>query len=145
MNLAKFFPMALEVAKLSKDPRTKVGALVVDTRGAVRAVGYNGFPRGVDDAPSRYANRETKLQLVAHAEANAVANAAAVGTSLDGCSLVVTKYPCHECAKLIINAGIRQIYTPKPDARSDWKQSNGVAQMLFGEAGVIVIEKDGAA
>ena len=94
MNVAKFYPLALEVAQLSKDPRTKVGAVVIDARGAVRAVGYNGFPRGVEDDPGRYAHRETKLLLVAHAEANAIANAAAVGTPLEGCGLVVTKYPC---------------------------------------------------
>ncbi len=138
MNVAKFYPLALEVAQLSKDPRTKVGAVVIDARGAVRAVGYNGFPRGVEDDPGRYAHRETKLLLVAHAEANAIANAAAVGTPLEGCGLVVTKYPCHECAKLIINAGIRQVGAPAPGTDSDWLKSNSVARMMFEEAGVSV-------
>jgi dCMP deaminase len=138
MNLAKFYPLAMEVAELSKDPRTKVGAVVIDARGAVRAVGYNGFPRGVEDDPGRYADRDTKLLLVAHAEANAIANAAAVGTPLDGCGLVVTKYPCHECAKLVINAGIRQIGAPAPGTDSAWLKSNDIARMMFSEAGVAV-------
>ena len=138
MNLAKFYPLAMEVAELSKDPRTKVGAVVIDARGAVRAVGYNGFPRGVEDDPGRYADRDTKLLLVAHAEANAIANAAAVGTPLDGCGLVVTKSPCHECAKLVINAGIRQIGAPAPGTDSAWLKSNDIARMMFSEAGVAV-------
>jgi dCMP deaminase len=138
MNLAKFYPLAMEVAELSKDPRTKVGAVVIDARGAVRAVGYNGFPRGVEDDPGRYADRDTKLLLVAHAEANAIANAAAVGTPLDGGGLVVTKYPCHECAKLVINAGIRQIGAPAPGTDSAWLKSNDIARMMFSEAGVAV-------
>jgi len=138
MNLAKFYPLAMEVAELSKDPRTKVGAVVIDARGAVRAVGYNGFPRGVEDDPGRYADRDTKLLLVAHAEANAIANAAAVGTPLDGCGLVVTKYPCHECAKLVINAGIRQIGAPAPGTDSAWLKSNDIARLMFSEAGVAV-------
>jgi dCMP deaminase len=138
MNLAKFYPLAMEVAELSKDPRTKVGAVVIDARGAVRAVGYNGFPRGVEDDPGRYADRDAKLLLVAHAEANAIANAAAVGTPLDGCGLVVTKYPCHECAKLVINAGIRQIGAPAPGTDSAWLKSNDIARMMFSEAGVAV-------
>lgn len=138
MNLRKFYPLALEVAKLSKDPRTQVGCLIIDHRGVVRSASYNGFPRGVDDDPGRYADRDIKLRLVAHAEANAIANAAAVGTPLEGCGLVVTKYPCHECAKLIINAGIKVIYTKRPEADSVWVGSAETSDMMFREAGVIV-------
>jgi len=138
MNLRKFYQLALEIAQLSKDPRTKVGCLIIDSRGAIRATGYNGFPRGVDDDPGRYADRNIKLRLVAHAEANAIANAAAVGTPLEGCGLVVTKYPCHECAKLIINAGIKHIYTAKPETDTVWIDSAETSSMMFFEAGVII-------
>ena len=136
MNLRKFIPMAQQAAALSKDPSTKVGALVIDRRGAIRATGYNGFPRGVDDDPRRYADRPTKLKLIAHAEANAIANAAAVGTPLDGCSLVVTKFPCHECAKLVINAGIAHVLAPKPVG--SWVDSNNTATFMLVEAGVTI-------
>ena len=138
MNLRKFYQLALEIAQLSKDPRTKVGCLIIDSRGAIRATGYNGFPRGVDDDPGRYADRNIKLRLVAHAEANAIANAAAVGTPLEGCGLVVTKYPCHECAKLIITAGIKHIYTAKPETDTVWIDSAETSSMMFFEAGVII-------
>ena len=137
MNLRKYYPIAESVAQLSKDPRTKVGALIIDERGCIRAVGYNGFPRGIDDYPERYADRLIKLRLVAHAEANAIANAAAVGTPLEGCSLVVTKYPCHDCAKLIINAGIERILTSEAEPGS-WIDSSLTASWMFDEAGIKV-------
>ena len=136
MNLRKFYPIALEVAQLSKDPRTKVGAVILDHNNRVRAIGYNNFPRNVDDDPGRYADRDIKLRLVAHAEANAIANAAAVGTALEGCGMVVTKFPCHECAKMIINAGIKRIYTQRPERDSVWVGSAETAEMMFQEAGV---------
>ena len=139
MKLSKFILIANAVALLSKDPATKVGALMVDRRGAIRAQGFNGFPRGIDDAPERYADRNTKLRLVAHAEANAIANAASVGTPLFDCSLVVTKFPCHECAKLIINAGIRRVYSEPIEFNSTWVISNNTALEMFKEAGVEVI------
>ena len=136
--IAKFMPVARAIADLSKDPSTKVGAVILDASRRIRAVGYNGFPRGVHDAEERYADKGLKNMLVAHAEANAIANAAAVGTPLHGCTLVVTKFPCQDCAKLIINAGITRVYSVAIDHRSDWVSSNMVAWTLFQEAGVTV-------
>lgn len=138
MNLSKYYPIAQSVAGLSKDPNTKVGALVIDKRGSIRAVGYNGFPRGVNDDPLMYADRETKLRFIAHAEANAIANAASTGTPLQGCSLVVTKFPCRECAKMIINAGISHIFSPAYSIMGDWASSNYDAQRMFMEAGLTI-------
>ena len=137
MKVSKLLPVLDAIANLSKDPRTKVGCLIIDNRGAIRATGYNGFPRGVDDDPSRYNDRETKLKLVAHAEANAIANAAAVGTPLAGCSVIVNKFPCNECAKLIINAGITSVYSPAPEG--SWLESNQIALDMFLEADVLVM------
>ena len=138
MSIAKFIPIVQMIATLSKDPRTKVGAAILDSNRRIRAVGYNGFPRGVHDDAERYNDRALKHTLVAHAEANAVANAAAVGTPLEGCSMIVTKFPCHECAKLIINAGIKLVYAPHPEPTSDWLNSNTTAAYMFDEAGVKV-------
>ena len=137
MRVERLFPVLRAVAAMSKDPRTKVGALIIDHSGAIRSTGFNGFPRGVDDSPERYNDRETKLKLVAHAEANAIANAAAVGTPVSDCWLLVSKFPCHECAKLIINAGIREIYTPAPEG--SWLASNEIALKMFDEADVLVM------
>jgi dCMP deaminase len=131
-------PLANTIAQFSKDPNTKVGAVMIDKRGSVRSQGYNGFPRGVDDDPARYANHAVKLAMIAHAEANAIANAASVGIPLFDCSMVVTKFPCAECAKLVINAGISDVYAPRPEFDSKWYDSNVLAIKLFNEAGVEV-------
>ena len=133
MNLHKYITVAKAVASLSKDS-TQVGCLIIDKRGLIRAIGYNGFPRGIADDPERYADSETKHSLVAHAETNAITNAASVGTPLLGCSLVVTKHPCNECAKSIINAGITHILCPHP--AGSWAKSNAIAANMFREAGV---------
>jgi dCMP deaminase len=83
----RFLELAKHVASWSKDPSTQVGAIIVDpeTR-VVLGMGYNGFPRGVDDHPDRYANRELKYSLVVHAEANAILEA---GKTCNGATLFV--------------------------------------------------------
>lgn len=96
----------------SKDPSTKVGAVIVhpETR-AIVSMGYNGFPKGVFDDPTLLENREEKYKRVIHAEANAIL---AAGHAARGMHLYGTLFPCNECAKLIISAGIRKVYTPPP-------------------------------
>src|SRR3712207_92856 len=79
-----FMVVARAVASKSKDPSTKVGALIVDPSRVIRASGFNGFPRGVLDLPERLADREKKLTMVVHAEMNAICNAARVGVPLEG-------------------------------------------------------------
>ncbi len=135
-----FLLLAQHVAGWSKDPSTKVGAIVVDDEYRILSVGYNGFPRKVEDSEERLCNRETKLKLVVHAEANAIAAAARTGTSLGGATLVVSSlYPCCACAGLIAQAGIIRVITPKID-NNRWKESNEAARLIFNEAGVEVVE-----
>jgi dCMP deaminase len=140
MNPLKLLPIAEATARLSKDPSTQVGALVIGPGGEIRSSGWNGFPRGVNDDPFRYADRPTKYQFICHAEANAIANAARAGVSLDGCSLLVTAlHPCNTCAQLAIQAGIRTVYAPAPDPHNvTWAESFGAAAVMFAEAGVRV-------
>ena len=71
----RFLKLAHHVGQWSKDPSTKVGAVIVDAQRRVLGIGYNGFPRGVDDSPGRYHDRPTKLDMVVHAETNAIMNA----------------------------------------------------------------------
>lgn len=143
MNPLRFLPIAAAVAKMSKDPRTKVGAVVVSDDGTILSVGYNGFPRGVNDDPLRYADREVKLRLISHAESNAIAQAARHGVRLEGASLIVTAlYPCSSCAKQIIQSGIKRVLTPAVHsavAHADWAREAEVSQLLFTEAGVNVV------
>jgi dCMP deaminase len=94
----------------SKDPGTQVGAVVVDNDHKVVSIGYNGFPIGCDDDVFPW-NREgslyeSKYAYVVHAELNAILNST---RSLHGCAIYVSLFPCNECAKAIIQSGIKTI------------------------------------
>lgn len=133
---ARFIDLALHVAGWSKDPSTQVGAVIVRDK-QVLAMGYNGFPRGVDDSDERYDDRPTKYSLVVHAELNAILNATA---DIRGANIYVTHFPCGECAKSIIQSGIATVYYP-PEAKLDrWHEGNELAEKMFLEAGVGVMK-----
>jgi len=144
MNPLKFVPIAEAVSTLSKDPSTKVGAVIIDDDSNILSTGFNGFPRGVNDNEIRYKNRDVKLKYVAHAEANAIAQAARVGAKLLGSSLIVTAlYPCSNCTKLIIQAGIKKIYVPTMNPWSTnihWHEERVISKEMFNEAGIEIVE-----
>lgn len=104
--------MAHHAATRSKDPNTNVGAVIVDHAKSVVMTGYNGFAPGVEDTAERW-QRPTKYDFVVHAEANAISRAARAGRSTEGCAMYVTHYPCKDCAKLIISAGIKVLWVDK--------------------------------
>jgi len=140
----KFLPVAKTVAALSKDPSTKVGAIVLDDDYNILSTGYNGFPRGVADSENRLQNREVKLKFVSHAEANAIAQAARVGSKLHGTTLLVTSlYPCANCAKLIVQAGIKRVLAPrmndKESINPQWFEEAAYSETIFNEGGVEVL------
>src|ERR1700733_15498817 len=85
-----FLSIAEACALMSKDPSTKVGAVIVGPDREIRSTGFNGLPRGIDDTDERLSDRDTKLKLVVHAEMNAVLNAARFGVSLKGCALYLS-------------------------------------------------------
>ena len=106
-----FMGVALLAAQRSKDPSTQVGACIIDNENRILSTGYNGFPHGCSDDEFPW-NRdesigETKYQFVVHAELNAILNAR--GKSLAGSKLYVALFPCHECAKAIIQAGVKEV------------------------------------
>lgn len=139
MTPLSFVGIAHAVSQMSKDPSTKVGALIIAPGMEIRATGWNGFPRGVEDTQERLNDRPTKYLYVAHAEANAITNAARSGVSTDGCSLLVTAlHPCNDCAKLVIQAGIKKVYAPLPEIDGRWADSFEIAATMFREAGVTV-------
>ena len=139
MNLHKLKAFADAAASLSKDPSTKVGAVVVNDDGVILSVGWNGFPRGVDDDPTRYADRPTKHALVSHAEQNAIAQAARTGHPLKGATIILSGlYPCSSCAKSIIQAGILRVISPPIRDDSRWVDENKWAELMFREANVTV-------
>ena len=105
----RFMELAEFVSQWSKDRSRKVGAAIVDSRNTIVSMGWNGMPRGVnDDVEERHA-RPAKYLFAAHAEANAIFNAAAIGTSTLGCTMYVTLFPCDKCAMAIIQSGIAKV------------------------------------
>ena len=126
----------------SKDPSTKIGALLVRGDNIV-SIGYNGFPRGINDSNERLENREEKYFYVVHAEHNAILNAARNGIATKGAVLYTSGMPCNECAKAIIQAGIETVYihTQYPSlSHGKWNKSVSKAQEMFSEAGVFVAD-----
>ncbi|MCR5348681.1 MAG: dCMP deaminase family protein [Bacilli bacterium] len=106
-----FMGIAVLSAKRSKDPSTQVGACIVDPNNKVVSIGYNGMPRGVDDDKIPWGHGEgldSKYLYVCHAEFNAILNTRD-GSALQGCRIYVTLFPCNECAKAIIQTGIKEI------------------------------------
>jgi dCMP deaminase len=122
----------------SKDPSTKVGALIVSKYNAVLSQGWNGFARGVDDSAERYNNREVKYKLVCHAEINAICNSARNGIPLNDSSIYLYPLPpCSACATAIIQAGIKNVYVrASGDSMERWKDSIEYTKLQFEEAGI---------
>lgn len=133
--------MAEHIAKLSKDPSTKVGAVIFDAKRRIISAGYNGFARGVHDTPERLENRDVKYRLVLHAEKNAILFATA---PLDGATLVVTHPCCAQCAAQVVQAGIKHVVWKRPsvDFVTRWKADMILTLAQFAEAGVEVTEVD---
>ncbi|MCS5592792.1 MAG: dCMP deaminase family protein [Gammaproteobacteria bacterium] len=139
----RYLALAKEVATWSKDPSTQVGAVTVGAKKEVLSQGFNGFPRGIKDTPERYNHRETKYKFVVHAEMNAIYNATYSGTSLDGATLYIYGLPiCSECAKGIIQVGIKKVVIEKSKELDNWNESLRLSQEMFSEAGVELIIKD---
>jgi dCMP deaminase len=134
-----FLGMARYVASASKDPSTKTGAVIIDAKRRIVSVGYNGFARGVDDDPARYADRETKYRMVVHAEVNAILFA---GRSLDVCTLYTVPFQsCAPCAALVIQSGIKRCVAPplSDELAQRWGRDVELAQQMFREAGVELV------
>ena len=97
--------LAQTISKLSKDPRTKVGAILLSKCGKKLSMGYNGFPQGVEENADLW-QRENKQHYVQHAEINAIVNC---NFEKEGATLYCTLQPCNSCLGAIINAGIKRI------------------------------------
>ncbi len=107
-----FMGVSLLASMRSKDPSTQVGACIVSTDNKILSVGYNGFPRGCSDDEFPWERsgddqNQTKYPFVCHAELNAILNAG--GQNLSGSRIFVALFPCNECAKAIIQSGIREV------------------------------------
>jgi dCMP deaminase len=137
----RFLELSKHVASWSKDPSTKVGAVIVNSidKNPI-SMGFNGFPVKVSETSPERLERNEKLRWVVHAEANSIANCSKNNGNSKGCTMYVTYFPCSNCAGLIVNAGIaRVVCENKPDFNHErWGESWKIAQTIFDEAGVKV-------
>lgn len=132
----RFLGMANHVAKWSKDPSTRLGAVIVDDQNRIVSVGYNGFPAAINDTDDRLQDRETKYELTIHGEMNALLFA---NRQINGCTLyTVPLPPCTRCAVTFIQAGISRVVAPPVvgEQKNRWDQSIRRSADLFKEAGV---------
>lgn len=131
----RFLELAEHFSKWSKDPSTRIGAVAVSEDKQILSNGWNGFPRGIEDSDERLNDRETKYKYVVHAEKNLIYNATHNGVSLRGASLYVFGLPCcAECAKAVIQVGIKKICCGfDGEYKDNWKESVEFAESLFKE------------
>jgi len=136
----RFIEQAEYVSKWSKDTNTKCGAVIVDDENTELVMGYNGFPRGSDDATdTRRYDKPLKYFWTEHAERNAVYKAARLGISLKNTKMYCTYFPCSDCARAIIQAGVCKLYCPKPNFNHHkWGESWVEAISMLRECGVAV-------
>lgn len=134
---ARYLQLAENVAQWSKDPSTRIGAVVIGEKGQVLSTGYNGFPRHIQDREDRLNEREIKYKYVVHAEMNAIFNAAFNGISLRDTTMYVAGLPCcSECAKGIIQCGVKRVVMKGDPDNARWKESVTLTVEMFREAGV---------
>lgn len=132
----RFLNLAKEVSTWSKDPSTQVGAIAVKNR-KVLAQGYNGFPRKIRDLNDRYNNKDEKYTYIVHAEMNVIYNATYNGVSLKDSTLYVYGLPvCSDCAKGIIQVGIKKVIMLEMPVPEKWKASFENTKLMFKEAGI---------
>lgn len=147
-----FMSMSYFVAMKSKDPSTKIGAVIVGPDQEVRSTGYNGLPRGVNDNIPERDTRPTKYFYYEHAERNAILNAARMGIRTEGCTMYTPGLPCADCCRAIIQSGIKKlIFDWRWDAEArlntesnqKWLESCSYSKNMFSESGVEVVEYSG--
>lgn len=134
-----FLDMAALAATRSKDRSTRVGAVIVDLNRNVRATGYNGFPRRVNDDIDARHERPIKYRYTEHAERNAIYSAARAGVSTDGCTMYCTHAPCSDCARAVIQAGVLRIVYPSTGVIPTFTEDTELALAMLREAYVSAV------
>ena len=137
----RFVRIAKEVAEWSKDPSTQVGSIAVKNRKII-ATGYNGFPKGVKDAPRDLYDREMKLKLTVHAEKNMIYNAVEHGVKLEGSTVYIWGLPtCEECWKGLVQVGVSRVVMPDIEFNGGkWKEGCKFAKEYMEDVGIEVKE-----
>lgn len=141
MNIQKwddrFLNLAQFVSNWSKDPSTKVGAVITDSHNRIVSIGYNGFPKNIADYPELLDDRETKYNMIVHGEMNAILFA---NRSLEQCTLYTYPFiPCPRCASMIIQSGITKVVSYK-NSIDRWEKDFKLSRWLFQQASTELIE-----
>lgn len=145
-----FIRLAFLISEKSKDRSAKIGAVIVGPDNEIRTTGFNGFPRGVDDSVEERHQRPMKYQYTEHGERNAILNAARHGAALRGCRMYLNwePYPCPDCARAVIQAGIVEVIGPNrpfggtkkntssDENQIDWQETFKATKQMFQEASV---------
>jgi dCMP deaminase len=138
----KYIELAKKFASWSKDPSVKVGAVAIGSKGQVLSQGYNGFPKQFNDSLDIYKTSELKKKYIIHAEMNCIYHATLNGISLEGSTLFVYGLEvCHECAKGIIQVGIKEVvtYSPNPP-KHKWLESFKTSEELLAKSNINYIK-----
>jgi dCMP deaminase len=142
MEWNKYFLNIAEQVKLkSKDESTQIGAVIVGMDREILSTGYNSFPRGLVDSMKERQERPLKYHFMCHAETSAIINAARIGVSTKNSTLYLTcGIPCTDCARNIINAGIKTVYCYDDfPAKEKWIEQREISLTMFFECDVQVI------
>jgi dCMP deaminase len=138
-----FLGIAEQVKLKSKDKNTQIGAIIVGVDREILSTGYNSFPRGLDDMIEERQERPEKYYFMEHAERNAIYNAARVGTPIKDSSIYITSgVPCMDCARGIINSGIKKVYCKRICTTTNkdmWDEHQKRSIDMLHECGVDVI------
>ena len=133
-----FMRVAIAAQLRSKDPNTQVGACIADTNHRILSVGYNGTPSALNDDDFPWGTSDDPLQdkhnYVVHAEANAVLNYRGSLKDLSHASVYVTLFPCHECAKILAQAGIGEVVYQ--DDKYDGTDGNRISKRILSSCGI---------
>lgn len=133
-----FMRVAAAAAMRSKDPNTQVGACLASTDHRILSVGYNGTPQGIDDDEFPWDTTDDPLldkhNYVIHAEANSILNFRGSLKELEGATCYVTLFPCHECAKTLVQAGIGEVVYG--DDKYDGTEDNLISKSILDRCGV---------
>ncbi|MCZ4298366.1 deaminase [Henriciella marina] len=138
----RYLELAIVISGWSEDPDRKVGCVIVGRDSAIRAIGFNGLPRSISNqVPSRF-EREggEKYRWFEHAETNAIFAAARAGIKLEGSCMYLSWFPCDNCARAIIQAGINRLVASEVDlANPVWGPRMKLAHSMLEEAGVELV------
>lgn len=131
----RFIDLSKHISTWSEDPSTKTGSIIVNEKARIISLGFNGFPSGVNPSADRNV-RPTKYLFYEHAERNAIYNAK---TNIENCIIYCTHFPCSDCARGIIQVGIKYVIVDKimvQGFKERWSESMEASAKMFEEAGV---------